>query len=110
MTDLRELEINAFLAQGDTLAQLVAHPGWPSYVGLLREMRLAALEQLATADPTTVAHWQGVAATLGEIIDRPTRIIAAAAEYQRAEEVDKKVIRTELRAAIGMGVDYEGDV
>jgi hypothetical protein len=109
--DLRELEINSFLAHAEMLAQLAQHPAWEGWTRLLHDMRQAALEELARgADPGDFRYWQGAAAALGEILDRPTRIITTAADYQRAEEADKGVIHTELRAAMGMGVDREGDL
>lgn len=109
--DLRTVEINAFLSQADTLANLVSHPAWFTYIGLLRDMRQTALEELAQgSQPADFRYWQGVAATLAEIIDRPDRIITAAAEFQRTEESETKAIRADLRAAIGMGIDREGDI
>lgn len=108
--DLKDLETNAFLAQAETLAQLTAHPAWEVYAGLLRDMRQAALEELAHATPDTFRHWQGVAATLAEMLDRPARIIQAADAFTRAEEADKRVYRPELRAVLGVGMDEDGDV
>lgn len=111
MKDARDLEIDRFLAQAESLAQLHAHPAWPAWTALLRDMRQAALEELARVhDPGEFRYWQGVAGALGEILDRPAKIVDAAAEHQRTEEVEKKVLRPELRAAIGLGVDVEGDV
>lgn len=108
--DLKDLETNAFLAQAETLAQLTDHPGWSVYAGLLHDMRAAALEELAHADADAFRHWQGVAATLAEILDRPRRIIEAAAAFTRSEEADKNVFRPELRAIVGAGLDEDGDV
>jgi hypothetical protein len=107
--DLRDLETDAFLAQAELLAQLQALPAWAAWVTLLRDMRQAALEQLAQSTPDDFRYWQGAVASLGEIIDRPARMTATAADFQRAEEEEKRVIRPELRAAMGLGVDTEGD-
>lgn len=108
---LDELEINRFLAQGELLARLLTDPAWEGWTALLRAMRLAAMEQLAIEkDPNEIRYWQGVAGALGEVLERPRRIVEAAAEYQRTEEDEKKVIRPELRAALGLGVDHEGDI
>lgn len=110
MPDLRDLEIDAFLAQGEQLAQLAAHPAWPGYAALLRDMRQGALERCADPDEKQLGFWQGVAAAIAEILDRPAKIIDAAADYQRTEEVEKRVLRPDLRAAIGLGVDREGEI
>lgn len=110
MRDLRELEIDRFLAQAETLAQLSALPAWDQWTALLREMRNAAMEELITAKVDEVRYWQGVASALGEILDRPGRIIASAADYARAEEADKREFRPELRAVVGRGYDESSDV
>jgi hypothetical protein len=111
MRDLRELEINAFLAQAETLAQLTAHPAWAAWSLLLTDMRKSVVEELVAAtDPGEIRFLQGAASTLGEILSRPARIIASAADYQAAEQADKGVVRPELRAVVGMGVDESGDV
>lgn len=111
MRDLRELEIDAFLAQAEMLAQLQQLPAWESWTKLLRDMRQAALEELARcSDAGDFRYWQGVAGGLGEILDRPTRIIVEAADFQRNEEADKHALRPELRAIVGVGVDPEGEV
>ena len=111
MRDLREVEIDAFLAQAEKLGQLMAHPSWDGWCELLRSMRQAALEELARGtDPGDFRYWQGVAGALGELLERPERIVTAAADYQRNEEDEKGVIRPDLRAAIGLGVDRDGDL
>jgi hypothetical protein len=108
---LEELEINAFLAQGELLARLQEDPSWVGWTTLLTAMRQAALEELARcADAGEFRYWQGIAGALGEVLDRPKRIIESAAAYQRSEEEERKGIRPELRAAIGMGLDLEGDI
>lgn len=108
--DLRTLEIDAFLAQGELLARLQADASWEAWTALLSDMRAAALEQLAIEkDAGEVRYWQGVAGALGEVLERPVRIVAAAADYQRAEEEESRTLRPELRAAIGLGVDRDGD-
>lgn len=111
MTRLPDLEIDAFLSQAEYIAQLVTHPAWTAWTGLLTAMRQAALEQLALcSDPGEFRYWQGVAGALGEMLDRPQRIVAAADEIRTAEEADKKGIRLDLRAAIGLGADHDGDI
>lgn len=109
--DLRDLEINAFLAQAERLATLFAHPAWEAWTSLLTDMRLAALEAMAACDePGEFRYHQGVAAALAAILERPRRIVSEADAYQRAEQVDKNVVRPELRAIVGLGVDTDGDV
>jgi hypothetical protein len=107
--DLKDIEIDAFLSQAEMLARLQGNGLWETWLGLLRDMRQAAMEDMARSTVEDFRYWQGVVATLGEIIDRPARITAAAADYQRAEEEEKHTIRPELRAAIGLGVDRDGD-
>lgn len=106
--DLRALEINAWLARAELLAQLQSLPAWSAWTALLIEMRAGALERCADPDEKQLGYWQGVAGAIGEILERPVRITTDAADYQRAEEDEKKVIRPELRAAIGLGVDTDG--
>lgn len=108
---LEDLEVNRFLASAELLGQLSALPAWEAWEGLLREMRQAALEELASgSDPGEFRYWQGVAGALGEILSRPKRIIAAAAEFTAIEEADRKGLRPDLRAIVGLGTDHEGDV
>ena len=110
-TNLRELEINSFLAQAEQLGQLMTHPAWTGWCELLRQMRQAALEELAQCvEGGDFRYWQGVAGALGELLDRPSLIVDSAAHYQRTEEEEKRGIRPDLRAAIGMGVDRDGDI
>lgn len=111
MARLEDLEIDRFLAQGELLARLQADPSWEGWTSLLVAMRVAALEQLAIEkDAGEVRYWQGVAGALGEVLDRPRKIVEAAADYQRSEEEERVGLRPELRAAIGLGVDREGDI
>lgn len=108
---LEDMAVDAFLAQGELLGRLLDNPAWPAWTELLRAMRAAALEQLAIEKDTgEIRYFQGVVGALGEVLDRPARIVAAAAAHQRAEEAERVGIRPELRAALGMGVDLEGDV
>lgn len=108
--DLRDLEIDRFLAQAEMLAQLQAHPAWEAWAGLLRDMRQGALEELAReADPSAVRFTQGVVAALDEIVDRAQRVVIEAERLRAAEEEDKRVLRPELRATIGLGADHDGD-
>lgn len=109
--DLAEVEVDAFLAKAELIAQLTAHPSWPAWEDLLRTFRQSALEELTrVTDPSEFRYWQGVASALGEIVDRPGRIVASAAEILKAEEADKKGIRPELRAVVGMGFDDDGAI
>lgn len=110
MRDLREIEIDGFLSQAETLAQLSQQPAWEQYMDLLRDMRSGMLDELSRADVNDFRYWQGAANAIAEVLDRPARIVAAAADFTRAEEVDKRGHRPELRAIIGMGYDSEGDV
>jgi hypothetical protein len=109
--DLRDLEYDAFLAQAETLAQLQAFPAWEAWTALLRDMRTATVEELVAAkDPGEIRFLQGAASALGEILERPSRIVASAASFIEAEQQDKGAIRPELRAVVGMGLDEGGDV
>lgn len=107
---LEEIQQDEFLAQAELLATLCAHPGWAAWRTLLRDFRASALEQLAQADAQDFRYWQGAAAALAQIMERPERIVAAAAQVQQAEEAVKGIVRTDLRAVMGLGVDSEGDV
>mgnify|MGYP001617173274 CR=1 FL=1 len=88
------------------------HPGWTGWVGLLRDMRGAALEELARcSEPGDFRYWQGVVAALGEMLDRPAHMVARANEVNEVEQdANPGRIRPELRALVGAGIDYEGDV
>lgn len=109
--DLKELEINAFLSHAEMLVQLTAFPQWGAWEALLADMRRSVVEELVSAtDPGEIRFLQGAASTLGEILDRPRRIISSAADYQAAEQQDSGRVRPELRQLVGMGVDSEGDV
>lgn len=111
MRDLRDLEIDAFLAQAESLGQLMAHPAWEAWTSLLRDLRASAMEQLAVEkDAGEIRYWQGAVGTLAEILDRPGRIAAAADDFRKAEEADTHTLRPELRSVIGLGVDQDGDV
>jgi hypothetical protein len=100
---------DAFLAQAEMLAQLAEHPGWPAFLDLLRAMRAGTLEELATADADNFRYWQGAANAIGEVIDRPARIVAQADEFLSAEQADTGQVRPELRAVLGNGFDLDGD-
>lgn len=111
MRDLADLEIDAFLGQAELLAQLQALPAWDEWTRLLTQMRVAVLEEMAQAsDPGEFRFLQGAAGALGEVLSRPRRIVEAAADYQRIEEDEKRVLRPDLRSAIGLGVDRDGDL
>lgn len=108
--DLKDIEIDQFLAQSELLAQLQGLPAWSAWLELLRSMRTAVMEDMARAnDPGEFRYLQGAAGALAEVLDRPARITASAADFQRNEEQEKHVIRPELRAAIGLGIDRDGD-
>lgn len=108
MKDLQQLEIDAFLSQAEMLARLQALPAWESWVSLLHDMRKAMLEELARCvEPNDFRYWQGAVHALGEIIERPGRIVASADERLKAEE-DEKAYRPELRQLVGAGVDPDG--
>lgn len=96
---LQDLEVDRFLAQGESLAILAQSPQWSAFCDLLVSMRAAALEELATiTDTGELRYWQGVAAAIAEILDRPGRIIDSAASFRDDEEADKGAIRGEIRA------------
>lgn len=108
---LEALETDRFLSHAETLAQLSALPAWGAWTSLLHDMRQAALEELArVSEPGEFRYWQGVASALGEVLDRPRRICAAAASLVEEEEANKVGIRPELRSIVGMGLDAGGDV
>lgn len=105
---LEDLEMDAFLAKADTLAGLLAHPGWEVYLDLLRDMRQSAMEELAIAGkPKEVRFWQGVASSIGEIMDRPRRMVERASEVQTEETDESRIAQLELRAIMGMVPDRE---
>lgn len=105
---IEQLAIDRFLAQAELLGRLLADPSWSAYTELLTSMRQAYLEEMARCtEPHDFRLWQGAALAIAEMLDRPGRIVARAASHQRAEEDDGRVIRTELRAALGYGVEQE---
>lgn len=75
---LEDLQRDAFLAEAESLAQIVAHPSWKRFEELLTQMRLSALEHMAQSRPEEFPYWQGVVATLREIKERPHQIVAGA--------------------------------
>jgi hypothetical protein len=108
--DLKAVESDRFLASAEMIATLTEHPGWPAYEALLRAMRAGFLEELAQADAADFRYWQGAASALGEVIDRPARIVKGASEFLSAEQSDTGQVRPELRAIVGNGYDTEGDI
>ena len=68
------------------------------------------LEELATCTADTFRYWQGVAATLNAIMEQPGQVTALAATIMGDEEDEKKGIRPELRAVLGLGADHDGDI
>jgi hypothetical protein len=109
--DLADIQLDALLARGEALAQLMAHPAWPAWESLIAEMRRAVLEDMARESSMDAVRFaQGVVATLDEVIRRTHIVVEHAAAALEAEESDKKVIRPEIRAAIGLGADHDGEV
>jgi hypothetical protein len=107
---LETFELDRFLGRAELVAQLMAHPGWGAWEELLGDMRAAMMEQLAQCEqPNEFRYWQGAVHALGEMIDRPKRVVAAATQTLAAEEEEKRV-RPEIRALVGAGLDYEGDI
>lgn len=97
---LEEIERDRFLAEAESLAQIVAHPAWSRFEELLVQMRLSVLEQLATAtEPLEVARYQGAAVILREIKERPHQIVAAAHAVLDEEKSRKQSVRTALDLA-----------
>lgn len=101
-----------FLAQAEQIAQLRDHPGWAGWMELLRDMRAAALEELAKCgEPGEFRYWQGAAGAFAEMIDRPEQMCALAGQVQQTEEDELGgMTRPELRAIVGLGLDREGDI
>ena len=83
---LEDLQRDEFLAEAEHLAQLISHPAWERYETLLAKMRLDVLELTATArNPRNVARYQGAAAILQELMERPHQITAAAQQIRDDE-------------------------
>jgi hypothetical protein len=97
---LEELDRDSFLAEAESLAQIIQHPAWARFEELLTQMRLSVLEQLATAtEPLEVARYQGAAVILREIKERPHQIVAAAQSVIEEESQRHKSVRTSLDLA-----------
>lgn len=108
---LGELERDRFLAQADQIAQLVKQPAWLGWMELLKTMRTAALEELAKCgDPGDFRYWQGAAAALQQIMERPEQMCALAGQVAGDEEEEQGLLRPELRSIVGFGVDRESDI
>lgn len=106
---IEDLQRDQFLAEAESLAQLVGHPAWPRYETLLTQMREGVLELLATArSPRLLSRYQGAAAILAELIDRPHRIVATG-HAVLAEETERKA---EVRTALDLAerVDLVDDI
>ena len=105
---LEELERDAFLAEAEMLAQLIAHPAWPRYEELIGKMRLGALELLASArSQRMVSRCQGAAAILQELVERPHQIVATAKSVLADETQRKQETRSALDFA---AVSVEDDL
>lgn len=96
---------DALLAEAELLAQLTQHPGWAKFEALLTDMRQSALEQLAVASPDKVPVWQGMAATLAEIKNRPNEIVATARTILDEEAQRRGGERTALDFADGISTE-----
>lgn len=97
---LEDLQRDAFLAEAEALALLTSHPMWPRYEALLTQMRLGVLELTATARTSrSMARYQGAAAILQELIERPHQIVAAARQIAEDEADTKKAQRTAVDLA-----------
>lgn len=100
---VEDLERDAFLADAESLEQLISHPAWARFDKLLGDMRATALEQLAVAAPIEVPYWQAVTATIREIRERPAQIVTVARTVA-AEEQERK------QAAVGTPRDFAAGV
>jgi hypothetical protein len=96
---LDELERDRFLAEAESLAQIIQHPSWARFEELLTQMRLAALEHMAQSTPVEFPYWQGVVATLREIKERPHQIVATALSVAEDERDRRDSVRTALDLA-----------
>jgi len=97
---LEEIERDEWLGRAESLAQIIQHPAWSRFEELLTQMRLAVLEQLATAvEPLEVARYQGAAVILREIKERPHQIVAAALSVVDEEKQQRASVRTALDLA-----------
>jgi len=103
---LEDLERDKWLGEAESLAQIVTHPSWVRYEELLVQMRLSVLEHLSTAtDPLDVARFQGAAAVLREIKDRPHQIVASARQVMEDEATQAYAARLALDGAVPLEDD-----
>jgi len=97
---LEQLEQDRFLAEAEALAQLTSHPAWPRYEALIAAMRLGAMELMAEAkNQRAIVRCQGAIAILGELLERPHRIVDAARTVLDDEASTKKAQRTAVDLA-----------
>jgi hypothetical protein len=97
---LEDLERDSFLAEAEALAHLMQHPSWPRYEALLGQMRQGALELIATTlSARKIARYQGAAAILQELIERPHQIVAAGQQIRESEKAARENVRTALDLA-----------
>jgi hypothetical protein len=102
---LEDLERDAFLAESELIAQLVSHPAWPRYEALIANMRLGALELMANAKSSrAVVRYQGAAAILQELLERPHRMTDVARTILDEEAQRKKAERGALDFVAGVHV------
>lgn len=98
-TDLRELELNAFMEQADSIARMIHTPEWQVWERLIMAFRAESLENLANADAESVRYWQGAVAAIKVLLERPHEIVDAAVEAHA--ENDKDDVRRSLEMAGG---------
>lgn len=94
---VEDIARDAFLAEAETLAQLLQHPGWAVYENLLGKMRLDVVELMAKSTRMRqVVGYQGAAAVLAELIERPHQIVEAAKSMIEDESRRRQEVRSAL--------------
>jgi len=102
MTDQDET-LSLFLEHAQLLTELMTHHAWPVYEGLLRDMRLRYLEELAEAgDPTQMRAIQGAAQILGRLLALPAEIVTAAETFEKENRKMPEITLSELRDALSV--------
>ena len=103
---IEDVARDAFLAEAETLAQLLQHPGWAVYENLLGKMRLDVVELMAkSVRMRQGVGYQGAAAVLAELIERPHQIVEAASAMLDDEARRKQEARGALDFAAHVGED-----
>ena len=103
---LEQLERDAFVAEAESIAQLLQHPAWPRYEDLLNKMRLGALELMAASrNQRAITRAQGAVAILQELIDRPHRIVEAGRGIldEEAQQGERRAL--DYTAGVTVGAD-----